>query len=542
MDEKLKSLWGTAKGLFSKVNKKMRILLGILAVVIVLAVVAYFIWASNQPYRVLFTGLSDTEATSIMTYLDQNGVTDYQVRGDAIWVRSEQENQLKAKLLMSGYPKSGYLYDSYFNNVGGMSTNSERDTAFLIALQERLEAIIRYFDEVKDASVTIAPGKDQTYVLDDSSKVNASASVLVTLRSGTKLSNQQANAIRTMVSRSVQGLSIEDVSITDSLGNNYTDSTGVSSLSDGSELKLKLEEQTNNQVRTNVMQALVDIYGPDNVRVAVSSVVDVSRKVIEATEYSQPQGANTGAGLIGSETWYYEVTRGEEPRGEDTVAGGAAGTTTNSQISEYVEGQLEVDGDETYVGSSGSKDYDSNKTTQQTEVVAGTVVDINVAVTINASSPNASTIDQASLLRHVAVASGIGSDDPTSKVNILVAPFYQENAVPILPGGVPIADWVIYAGIAGLVLFLIILFVVWRIRVARKRRKQKKLEQEQMEAEALALAQMEEVPLVGGADIMEINTEKSMELRKVVRQFAQNNPEIAAQMVKGWLKGDEDNG
>ena len=46
----------------------------------------------------------------------------------------------------------------------------------------------------------------------------------------------------------------------------------------------------------------------------------------------------------------------------------------------------------------------------------------------------------------------------------------------------------------------------------------------------------------GGADIMEVNTEKSMELRKTVRQFAQNNPEIAAQMVKAWLRGGEDNG
>ena len=41
---------------------------------------------------------------------------------------------------------------------------------------------------------------------------------------------------------------------------------------------------------------------------------------------------------------------------------------------------------------------------------------------------------------------------------------------------------------------------------------------------------------------MEVNTEKSMELRKSVRQFAQNNPEIAAQMVKAWLKGDETGG
>ena len=39
-----------------------------------------------------------------------------------------------------------------------------------------------------------------------------------------------------------------------------------------------------------------------------------------------------------------------------------------------------------------------------------------------------------------------------------------------------------------------------------------------------------------------MNTEKSMELRKSVRQFAQNNPEIAAQIIKTWLKGDDDNG
>ena len=46
-----------------------------------------------------------------------------------------------------------------------------------------------------------------------------------------------------------------------------------------------------------------------------------------------------------------------------------------------------------------------------------------------------------------------------------------------------------------------------------------------------------------GADIMEINTEKSMELRKNVRQFVQNNPEVAALMLKTWLKGgDDDNG
>ena len=41
---------------------------------------------------------------------------------------------------------------------------------------------------------------------------------------------------------------------------------------------------------------------------------------------------------------------------------------------------------------------------------------------------------------------------------------------------------------------------------------------------------------------MDIHTEHSMELRKDVGSFAENNPEIAALMVKNWLKEDDANG
>ena len=51
-----------------------------------------------------------------------------------------------------------------------------------------------------------------------------------------------------------------------------------------------------------------------------------------------------------------------------------------------------------------------------------------------------------------------------------------------------------------------------------------------------------DVTAPAGADVMSLQTEKSMELRKDIRQFANDNPEIAAQMVRGWLKGGEMNG
>ena len=71
--------------------------------------------------------------------------------------------------------------------------------------------------------------------------------------------------------------------------------------------------------------------------------------------------------------------------------------------------------------------------------------------------------------------------------------------------------------------------------LGRRRRKRRK----ELEAAGLAaVAQTETAPLTPqeGADIMNLQTEKSMELRKDVRKFAEDNPEIAAQMVKSWLR------
>ena len=71
------------------------------------------------------------------------------------------------------------------------------------------------------------------------------------------------------------------------------------------------------------------------------------------------------------------------------------------------------------------------------------------------------------------------------------------------------------------------------------------------EAEAAALAEAAAMAAAGGnpmappqtgADIMDINAEKSMELRKTVRQFVNNNPEIAAQMLKTWLRAGKEEG
>jgi flagellar M-ring protein FliF len=95
--------------------------------------------------------------------------------------------------------------------------------------------------------------------------------------------------------------------------------------------------------------------------------------------------------------------------------------------------------------------------------------------------------------------------------------------------------------------------------VAVSKSKKKKREAEaQAAAEAAAMAGVPltpdevlaaqadgEVPvgeIDAGADVMTLQSERGMELRKSIRKFVDENPELAAQMVRIWLRGGEELG
>ena len=101
--------------------------------------------------------------------------------------------------------------------------------------------------------------------------------MIVTMEEGASLTDGQVKAIRNAVSHAVQGLSIDAVAIEDQFGNNYTAQDGITDVQDISALKMRLEEQTNNKIRTQVMQVLIPLFGEENIRVSVNSIVNMDR-------------------------------------------------------------------------------------------------------------------------------------------------------------------------------------------------------------------------------------------------------------------------
>lgn len=127
MGEKAKDVVSKTKGFLGKLGKKLWIIIAAAVAVVAGIIIFVSVQGSKNPYEVLFTGLVSEDMQSVTTYLASAGVTDYQIQGsDTVLVRKEQEPQLKAQLLMEGYPQSGFGYETYLKNVGSLSTESDK--------------------------------------------------------------------------------------------------------------------------------------------------------------------------------------------------------------------------------------------------------------------------------------------------------------------------------------------------------------------------------------------------------------------------------
>ncbi len=551
--EKLNAFWKKTKEGTRKVSIKVYIIAAVVLVVTA-AAIAYFL--NSRPYATLVTDISPTEASTVLNLLGEWGMTDYKVENnDTILVPESQVEALKVRLLMENVSMTGHYYSTYFDNISSISTEAERNNAMLIDTAEHLRATIRNMENVREAEVIINPGEDQSYILAQNRKINASASVQVTMKPGTKLTTTQASAIQNLVKNAIAGLEIDNISLMDTIGNSYSGGE-LGADTDATALKLQLEEETSNRIRTQVVNSLKDMYGEDNFSVAVNCVVEVGNVTEDQTLYWLPEyaenGETGGRGIIGSRLWQWSYVR----NGEETV-GGPVGTQTNSVLPdtdfpEYVENIPPLDGTEDEASASGQTDYQTNTSQKHIIRTAGYLTDCSIAVTIN--SDVAGNVDVETIRQHTARAAGIvgpideetGQEYLADKISVLAQPFYRAPIVPpepVLIFGF-LEPWILVAAGAGLLLFIIILTTI--ILLIRRRRKRKLAEEEAenegSDIDALLAAAGLNQAAPAGADVMTMQSERSMELRKDIRQFASDNPEIAAQMIRSWLRGGEENG
>ncbi len=537
--DNIKKLWMQIRQYIEKMSKKTRNIVIAAAVGVVAVAVALAFFLNNTGYSLLFSGVEDQEAVNIIAQLQADDIAYQHTADGDILVDSAVVEETRAQLVMSGYPQSGFNYDIFKEYGGGMVTNSEQVQYKLYELQDRIGATIRLFAGVSDAKVTIALPEEEKYVLsplDDGTNV-ASASVSVFMENGASPSEEQAAGIQRLVATSVPGMLMENVAVLDSHGIEIIVTTEENmSLN-------QLADQTatiiENDIQRKVLNVLTPFFGSDNVKVSVKGQINMEKILRETSTYTVPEQINDEdkSGIVSNESTSSNSSNSSTETNTDV-----AGTETNAEAPQYNGG--EGDQSSETLSETAVREYLVNQVIEQAQIDPGYLSDVSVSISIN--SYVIGDIDPEDLMDLVGNASGIDIDERYDKISIVSAPFFgydpEEGDIgEIIPAGlvdVVLANPLPIIIAAAVILLILILIIV----LLAKRRKRRKAE----EAEAEAILAQQQVPgaLIDQIDMEAINqmNEKSKELRETVRTFAEDNPEIAAQMIRSWINGGEEDG
>lgn len=511
----------------------------------------------QHDYSTLFTGLNQEEAQEVVALLQEQGV-DYRYSdgNGAIRVPSAAVDQTRAELLSKGYPKSGFTYDMYRSNAGLMTTESDKKQYTMYDLQDRLGAQIRLFDGVQDAKVTIAEGGEQKYALGDDTQTEASASVVVTMRNGKTLSDNEAAAIKNLIARAVRGMNFTNVAVFDAdtmmeVGGSGGDDGAYGSAKDLTALTSLVE----NNIAGNVRRVLEKLYGQGSTAVSVKGTLNMEKLIQENTQYTTPEKIDEQdkAGLM-----FKEDSASENTGAAAQQAGGVAGADANADTPRYTNQNGTGAAADAYANNSAAREWLYNSVKEQRQVDPGVLENATIGVVIDTDD---TAIAERNLINLVADSAGISRDEAQQKITIIraaVTKAAEPGAIPvggtgteIKEGGLPTP--IIIAMIAGgiLILLLVILLLLGR------KKKKKALEMANDVELNVEAGQNEEFPNISKSEaglaadfrdeemekneeILNLRMQHSLKLKQNIGEFVDQNPQIAAKLVQSWLRGEVD--
>ena len=182
---------------------------------------------------------------------------------------------MRLALAAAGLPKSGRIGFEIFDRTNFGASDFSEQVNYHRALEGELERSIMSLAEVEHARVHLTFPKES--LLYGVQAEPAKASVLVTLKTGARLSPQNVSAICHLTASAVEGLQPEAVSVLDMRGN-LLNKPRRTSLADGepSESLLEYRQKLEREMLAKISNTLEPMLGPDRFRVGATVDCDFS--------------------------------------------------------------------------------------------------------------------------------------------------------------------------------------------------------------------------------------------------------------------------
>lgn len=237
-------------------------------------------WALKPDYTLLFGSLDPDTATEMVEELEAKGIK-YQLQngGSSIYVPNADVHQLRMQLATTGRMSSDIKgYELFDENALGM-TDFMQQVNKKRALEGELARSISSINQVEHARVHLVLPERTPF---QDASVEASASVMLNLKSGQRLQPEQIEGMTALIAGSVQDLNPEAVVILDQAGNRLTD--GIQSQSDfaSGNMQMQLRQSVESYLTERAQTMLDRALGPGNSLLRVSVEHDFDRLVRES--------------------------------------------------------------------------------------------------------------------------------------------------------------------------------------------------------------------------------------------------------------------
>lgn len=518
--ERLNTLFSGVKGGWNSMDKKKKISMITIIVCAFLLIILLTVYNNNTNYSILFSNLELKDAGEIVSDLESKKIS-YKLENDGkdILIDSKNVDEYRLQLAMEGMMPENSTGFELFDDVGMMLTDEDRKILYQRALSGELERSIMSLESVNSSKVLLVLAEESIF---DTELKESSASVVLDMNSTSKVTEDMIRGIVALVSGAVNNLPEENIQVIDSKGNLLSNDIfqedGVNAVDIINNYQ-QIRENFQNKMENSLDELLGTAYGKDKIKISVYADLDFDSEESTIISYENP--------VIVSE--------------QTTASGG------NLDIQQVTEGTVD-DNASNVVETNGNGDTSSYSKTINNELTEETTVSIKapgkvLKLTTSVIYDGDLTEEELTKIRNI-VATATGYDvNRGDLISVEGVPFdktYEEQLQIELDAikAEEEANRTFYEkykdyfffGLIGL-LGLIILISFIRFLFGARKKKESKVVEEQLAFES---------PVEGNVNIVDEKIEKldvvSNADEKKIKNYADENPEIAADLIKAWIK------
>ncbi|MES2201113.1 MAG: flagellar basal-body MS-ring/collar protein FliF [candidate division FCPU426 bacterium] len=537
MNEYFRQLMDQFNSAWQRFNAVQKTIVVLIPALLLAGLMTLVFWSSRPKYRTLYSRLTPKDAGVLVDKLKSDGVP-YRIGGDGTTIEVSEDKVYETRLALASQnlPMGSGVGFEIFDKTSFGITDFNQQVNYQRALEGELERTLGALDEVERPRVHLVLPKPSLY---ESKQRDATASVLLTMKSRASLRADQIRGVVSLVAASVEGLDKKNVTVVDSFGTVLSDvikdeladeanpTPGAISgtrLMKEADSQLQVQKQFEHEIERRVSGMLDKVLGPNRAAIRVSAELNFDHKE-QNSEIYEPVVNNQG--IVRS-----SQRKLESSSGVSTLPGGIPGTESN------------IPGYQNYAAAAGNSNYTRNEETTNYEInkkvariieAPGTVKRVSVAVMVDSLQPQ--QID--SIRAAVIAAAGLDliRGDQVAVENISFDTSFNRNQQLAQVQAEKQELWTnLMKGVFVLLLVIFLQLVLRSILKPRVVRVQERLIREIGRGEAEPPAEIEMDPAVAAAAAEE---QRKAELRQQVANLAREKPQAIALLIRRWLSEEK---